>query len=133
MVYEREAGVLARFRDDLVELGRVRVYGHEQVRWPLVHRTDIGELYALALEQAPRGESYNGAAIDSVTVGVLARAMARRAGAEPIPLVRPIEEAVNEFGEWSRGYAIDRRMSGAKARRELGWSPLHTDPIADIS
>lgn len=133
MVYEREGGVLARFRDDLVELGRVRVYGHEQVRWPLVHRTDIGELYALALEQAPRGESYNGAAIDSVTVGVLARAMARSAGAEPIPLVRPIEEAVNEFGEWARGYAIDQRMSGAKARRELGWSPLHTDPIADIS
>lgn len=133
MVYERDGGVLARFRDDLVELGRVRVFGDEQVRWPLVHRTDIGELYALALEQAPRGESYNGAAIDSIPVGVLARAMAHRVGAEPIPLVRPVEEAVKEFGGWARGYAIDQRMSGAKARRQLGWSPLHTDPIVDIS
>lgn len=133
MVYERDGGVFARFREDLVELGRVRVFGHEQVRWPLVHRTDIGELYALALEQAPRGESYNGAAIDSIAVGMLARAMARRVGAEPIPLVRPIEEAVSDLGEWARGYAIDQRMSGAKARRELGWSPIHADPIADIS
>ena len=133
MVYERDGGVLAHFRDDLLKFGRVRVFGHEEVRWPLVHRADIGELYALALEQAPRGESYNGAAIDSITVGALARAMARRAGAEPIPLVRPIEEAIAEFGGWARGYAIDQRMSGAKARRELGWSPLHTDPIADIS
>jgi aminoglycoside N3'-acetyltransferase len=37
------------------------------------------------------------------------------------------------WDEWARGYAIDQRMSGAKARRELGWSPRHTDPIADIS
>lgn len=133
MVYERDGGVLGRFRDDLVQLGRVRVLGDEKVRWPLVHRTDIGELYALALEQAPRGESYNGAAIDSIPVGALARAMARRVGAEPIPLVQPIEEAVKELGEWARGYAIDQRMSGGKARRQLGWSPLHTDPIADIS
>lgn len=133
MVYERDGGVLAQFHKDLCKLGRVRVFGHEQVRWPLVHRADIGELYALALEQAPRGESYNGAAIDSITVGALARAMARRAGAESSPLVRPIEEAVDEFGEWARGYAIDQRMSGAKAQRELGWSPLHEDPIAEIS
>ena len=133
MVYERDGGVLAHFRDDLLKSGRVRVYGHDQVRWPLVHRADIGELYALALEHAPRGESYNGAAIDSITVGALARTMAHRAGAEPTPLVRPIEEAMEELGEWARGYAIDQRMSGAKARRELGWSPGHTDPIADVS
>ena len=58
MVYERDSGVLAHFRDDLLKSGRVRVFGHDQVRWPLVHRADIGELYALVLEQAPRGESY---------------------------------------------------------------------------
>jgi nucleoside-diphosphate-sugar epimerase len=133
MVYERDNGVLAQFRDDLARLGRVRIFGHENVRWPMVHRADIGELYALALEQAPRGASYNGAAIDSITVGALARAMARRAGMETTPLVRPVDEAVAEFGDWARGYAIDQRMSGAKARRELRWLPIHRDPIADIS
>jgi nucleoside-diphosphate-sugar epimerase len=133
MVYERDGGVLAQFRDDLATLGRIRIFGHESVRWPMVHRADIGELYARALERAPRGASYNGAAIDSVTVGALARAMARRAGVETAPLVRPIDEAAAEFGEWARGYAIDQRMSGAKARRELGWLPAHADPIADIS
>lgn len=133
MVYERDGGVLTQFRDDLCMRGRIRVFANESVRWPMVHRADIGELYALALEHAPRGTSYNGAAVDSITVGALARAMARRAGVETAPLVRPIEEAVAEFGEWARGYAIDQRMSGAKARRELAWSPAHPDPIADIS
>ena len=82
MVYERDGGVLAGFRDDLATLGRIRIFGHENIRWPLVHRADIGELYALALEQAPRGASYNGAAVDSVTVGALARAMACRRGSD---------------------------------------------------
>lgn len=132
MVYERDGGVLAQFREDLARLGQVRVFGDENIRWPMVHREDIGELYALALERAPRGESYNGAAVDSITVGALARAVARRAGLGTAPLVRPIEEAVAELGEWARGYAIDQRMSGPKARRELLWSPAHTDPLADI-
>jgi nucleoside-diphosphate-sugar epimerase len=133
MVYERDGGVLAQFRDDLARLGRVRVFGHENIRWPMVHRADIGELYALALERAPCGTSYNGAAVDSITVGTLARAMARRAGVDPAPLVRPIDEAVSELGEWAHGYAIDQRMSSAKARRELLWLPTHTDPVADIA
>ena len=133
MVYERDGGVLAGFREDLSTFGRVRIFGDENIRWPMVHRADIGELYALALERAPRGASYNGAAVDSITVGALARAMARRAGAETTPLVRSIDEGVAELGEWVRGFAIDQRMSGAKARRELQWLPVHTDPVADIS
>lgn len=133
MVYERNGGVLALFRDDLAKLGRVRIFGHENICWPMVHRRDIGELYALALERARCGASYNGAAVDSITVGALARAMARSAGINTTPLVRPIDEAVAEFGEWARGYAIDQRMSSAKARRELLWLPTHTDPVADIS
>ena len=133
MVYERDGGVLARFHEDLSTFGRVRVFGNENIRWPMVHRADIGELYALALERAPRGASYNGAAVDSISVGALARAMARRAGVETAPLVRSIDEAVAELGEWVRGYAIDQRMSGAKARGELQWLPVHTDPVADLS
>ena len=133
MVYERDGGVLAGFREDLSTFGRVRIFGDENIRWPMVHRADIGELYALALERAPRGASYNGAAVDSITVGALARAMARRAGAETTPLVRSIDEGVAELGEWVRGFAIDQRMSGAKARRELQWLPVHTDPVADLS
>lgn len=105
MVYERDGGVLAQFRDDLTKLGRIRIFGNENIRWPMVHRVDIGELYALALERAPRGASYNGAAVDSITVGALARAMARCAGTDATPLVRAIDEAVAEFGEWARGYA----------------------------
>jgi nucleoside-diphosphate-sugar epimerase len=79
MVYERDGGVFASFREDIARIGRVRIVGHEGVRWPLVHRRDIGTLYALALERGAPANSYNGSAIDSVAVGVIARAMAQRA------------------------------------------------------
>lgn len=37
-----------------------------------------------------------------------------------------------ELGEWVRGYACDQQLSGARAHRELGWTPAHLDPIVDI-
>jgi len=37
-----------------------------------------------------------------------------------------------ELGEWARGYALDQRLSGDKARRELGWAPRHLDPEGEI-
>jgi hypothetical protein len=38
-----------------------------------------------------------------------------------------------ELGEWARGYALDQQLSGAKARRELGWEPKHLDPEEEIA
>lgn len=43
------------------------------------------------------------------------------------------DAAVAELGEWARGYALDQRLSGAKARRELGWAPTRCDLDAEIS
>lgn len=133
MVYERGGGVFARFVDDATLFGRVRIVGSEDVRWPLVHSDDLGELYALALEHGRPGEAYNAAAFTGVRVGEIARAIARRKGAPETPFIRTVEDAIAEIGSWARGFAIDQQMSGAKARRELGWTPRHTDLAADIS
>ena len=48
------------------------------------------------------------------------------------PTIQTADEAAAEFGEWARGYGLDQRMSGAKARRDLGWVPAHPEPLADI-
>ena len=36
-----------------------------------------------------------------------------------------------ELGEWAGGHALDR-LSGAKARRELGCRPRYLDPEREI-
>jgi nucleoside-diphosphate-sugar epimerase len=126
MVYGGEGGVLRRFARD-AQSGTVRIVGDEAVRWPLVHCDDLAELYVLVLEAAPRRSSWIGTAVDGMPVGRLARAFE----AADFLILSP-DTIAAELGEWARGYACDQQLSGARARRELGWQPTHLDPIADI-
>jgi nucleoside-diphosphate-sugar epimerase len=134
MVYEPDGGVFSRFARDAVERDAVRVVEGEAVRWPLVHREDLANLYALALEKAPARSSYIGAAIEGLAVGRIARALAKRFGTRrQMPQIISTDAIAAELGAWARGYALDQRLSGAKARRDLGWRPKHLDPEREIA
>jgi nucleoside-diphosphate-sugar epimerase len=134
MVYDGRGGVFRRFARDAMERTAVRVVSAESVRWPLVHRSDLATLYALALERASTGSSYIGAAVEGFPVGRIARAFARRYGTSRLePEIISADAIVAECGEWARGYALDQQLSGAKARRDLGWKPSHLDPEREIA
>jgi nucleoside-diphosphate-sugar epimerase len=112
----------------------VRVVGAETVRWPLVHHDDLAVLYRLALEQASPGDSFIGAAITGVSVGQIARALSRSlSGHEEAPMIITEQDAIAEFGSWAAGYGRDQLQSGEKARRILGWNPVHLDPLSEIA
>ena len=130
MVYAADGGgVFRRFRNDATGRAAVRVVASEAVRWPLVRDDDLADLYALALEKAPPGSSYIGGSIDGLEVGRIARAFAKRfATRRPDPEIVATEAVVREQGEWASGLALDQVMSGAKARRELGWSAALARP-----
>ncbi len=134
MVYAGAAGVFRHFAREAVERDAIRVVGSEHVRWPLVHSDDLALLYVLALERAPARSSYIGASIDGLAVGRIARAFAGRFGARrPEPEIMSTDAIAAELGEWARGRALDQRLSGEKARRELGWQPRHLDPEGEIA
>ncbi len=135
MVYGGEGGgVFERFAREAAERQAIRVVGGESVRWPLVHCDDLAALYALALEHAPGRSSYLGVSIDGFPVGRIARAVARRFSARRAePEIISADAMALELGEWARGYARDQRLSGAKARRELGWTPERCDPEDEIA
>ena len=50
-----------------------------------------------------------------------------------MPEIISTEAIAAELGAWARGLALDQRLSGAKARRDLGWEPKHLDPEAEIA
>jgi nucleoside-diphosphate-sugar epimerase len=134
MVYEPRGGVLLRMAREARERDAIRVVGSEAVRWPLVHSEDLATLYALALEHASSRSSYIGAAIEGFAVGRIARAFAKRFGTrQQEPEIISGEAIAAELGDWARGYALDQQLSGAKARRELGWAPKHLDPEREIA
>jgi len=133
MVYERDGGVLDQMAEDAQARDRIRIVGSEDVRWPLVHRADLALLYALMLERGEPGDSFNGAGIVSMPVGKIARTLARRFGKPEDLDVLTVEQAVRSIGSWTIGYALDQQMSSAKATRDLGWTPEHTDILAELS
>jgi hypothetical protein len=72
--------------------------------------------------------------MDGFAVGRIARAFARRFGDPTVePEVVTPDAIARELGEWARGYGLDQRLSGAKARIELGWAPMHQDPENEIA
>jgi nucleoside-diphosphate-sugar epimerase len=133
MVYAGEGGVFDRFARAAAAGRAIPVVESEAVRWPLVHADDLAQLYALALERGAPGESYIGAVIEGLPIGRIARAFARHhlTGHEA-PQIVTADAIAAELGEWARGYALDQRLSGDKARRELGWTPRHLDPEGEI-
>ncbi len=134
MVYTPHGGVFHRFAREAVEAEAIRVVGSEAVRWPLVHSEDLADLYIRALERAPAGSSYLGASIEALTVGRIARAFAKRFGTRHRePHIVSADAITAELGEWARGYSLDQRLSGAKARRDVGWRPNHLDPEHEIA
>lgn len=133
MVYERDGGVLDQMVDDGRTRNKIRIVGSEEVRWPLVHRRDLAMLYALMLERGEPGSSFNGAGIVSMRVSKIARTLARRFGKLDDPEVLTVEQAVRDIGSWTIGYALDQQMSSAKAVRDLGWTPEHTNILAELS
>jgi nucleoside-diphosphate-sugar epimerase len=134
MVYGPCGGVFSRFLADARGRHAVRVIGGEHVCWPLVHSEDLAVLYRLALERSGPGEEYIGAAIEGHPVGRLARAFADRFDTPRAePEIISEDEIAAELGEWARGYGRDQQQSGAKARRVLGWEPVHVDPQREIA
>ena len=128
MVHSGEGGVFSSFMDALRGGRTVDVIGSPEVVWPLVHADDLADLYLRTMERARPGSVYNGSAISGMTVGAIVSGVADHLGIErPELRVVSVDEAAGRLGEWARGYAVSQRLSGDKARAELGWKPKHGD------
>jgi nucleoside-diphosphate-sugar epimerase len=105
--------------------GGVRCVGRGVNRWSSVHIDDVAALYSLALKAAPAGAVYfveNGEA----SFADIGAAIARRLGLGP---VQPwtLAQATQAWGERHARYSLgsNSRVRAQRARRELGWAPLH--------
>ena len=108
--------------------GAVPYIGDGANRWGLVHIDDIATLYVAALS-AKAGSVYIGVGESHPTMKQVAEAAARGAGLEGRTVSITLEQARAQMGPIADAFALDQRLSSAKARRELGWAPKHDDPL----
>jgi nucleoside-diphosphate-sugar epimerase len=100
--------------------------GDGTYRTGLVHVEDIARLFVLALG-APVGRRYIGVASSLQGIEIAEALFPGRARSETI------EEARARLGPLADAMTLDQELSSARARDELGWTPEHTDPRADLA
>jgi nucleoside-diphosphate-sugar epimerase len=133
LVYGRSGGLTQTF---FVEPGRtagaVPSIGDGSNHWALVHVDDIAELYVLALN-APAGSVYAGTSGQNLPLTDITRALSHAAGCPDKIDSLTLEEAVRRMGPIAEAFALDQQFSGARARRELGWTPTRLDALTELA
>lgn len=114
------------------EHGAARHVGDGQNRWTTVHADDLADLYLLALERAPAAAIFNGAHGAAVSLVAIARAASEGAGADGRVAEWPLDEARQALGGFADAIACDQVISGARAQRDLGWSPSRHSIIDEL-
>ena len=133
MVFGRKGGwqvlhLLERARG----LQTIPYIGKGENIWSTVHIDDLANLYVLALEQAPPGSLFN-AATGEVTAKALAEAVSRSAGLGGKTESWTMKQAMEVWGTAvAKIVATNSRITGAKARQELGWSPQEPSILDDV-
>lgn len=108
--------------------GAVPYIGDGANRWALVHVDDVATLYVAALS-ARAGSVYIGVGEGNPTMRQVVEAAARGAGLDGKTVSITLEQARAQMGPIADAFALDQRLTSAKARRELGWAPMHGDPL----
>jgi nucleoside-diphosphate-sugar epimerase len=133
LVYGRSGGLVQSY---FVEPGRaagaVPCIGDGSNHWALVHVDDLAELYVLALN-APAGGIYAGVSGQNLPVVTITQALSHAAGCPGRIDSLTLEEAIQRMGPIAEAFALDQQLTGARARRELGWTPTHLDALTELA
>jgi nucleoside-diphosphate-sugar epimerase len=126
LVYGRNSGLVETF---FAQQDRIPQIDGGTNHWALVHVDDIAQLYVRAITATP-GSVYIGVT-ENVPVKEIVAALAKSTGKD----VRDITyaEAEATMGPIAEAFALDQRLTSARARRDLGWAPTHLDAAAELS
>jgi nucleoside-diphosphate-sugar epimerase len=132
VVYGYGSGLIGEFLGKPASTGSAHYIDSGENRWAMVHVDDAAELYVAALS-APAGGVY--AAVDdtqSPTMRQVAEAVSIAAGQAGTASSVTIEQARREFGPLADAFALDQRLTAARARRELNWAPADRDILTEL-
>ena len=131
IVYGGGGGLIGMLFASARDEGAVRIVGDGRNHWPLVHREDLGDLYAKVIEERPDEHILHATDGTLFNVRRIADALSRAAGTRGRVLSTPLAHARASLGPLADALALDQRVSSARARHSVGWSPRHRSIIAE--
>ncbi|HEX3920133.1 MAG TPA: SDR family oxidoreductase [Caulobacteraceae bacterium] len=99
-------------------------------RWPAAHVSDVGRLYALALDGHTAGARWHAVGEEGVSLRDVAEAIGRGLGI-PVVSLAP-EQAGAHFGFFGGFVGADLSASSALTQQRLGWRPTGPGMVADL-
>ena len=109
--------------------GAVLLPGSGEQHWTTVHAADLGRLYPLALVHGAAGGTFLGVNGHNPTVAEIA------AAAGVLAVGTSDADTTEHLGAFGGALLLDQQATGAKARRDLGWTPVEhtlTDTLAAL-
>ncbi len=108
--------------------------GGAERKWSFVHVEDLADLYVLALEKAAKSGLFHAGAESGLEAKRIAEALSQGMGLAGKTVALDPEELEKAVGPFMAGYwSSNSQCSGEKARRLLGWVPVHTDMLAELA
>jgi nucleoside-diphosphate-sugar epimerase len=136
IVYGGTRGILAGLFEGARARKVVTWPGSGEQHWSLVHVEDLAEAYRLAAERPPsapghaKGERFILDGGSRQTAREIAEAVAAATGMPARSW--PREEVLEKLGPYGEALLASQRVTAAKARRELGWTPQHLSFAAEV-
>jgi nucleoside-diphosphate-sugar epimerase len=128
MVYGNGGGLVhGLLTTKATERGTGVYIGEPGVRWPVVQVEDLASLYLAVAERAAPGTIWHGIS-ETVRLDAIAAALGGGTASS-----WPLAEATAELGELADLFTRDQDVSAAKTRETLGWTPVHTSIVRDLS
>jgi len=128
VAYGGARGFIGDWFQEARDHGMISYPGGDQ-HWCMVHVEDIADAYALALEHATPGSCFLLVDESRHTVRELAEAAAVAADARAV--ASPPDQVRETLGAAGEALLNDLRGTSARARRDLGWTPMHTSFVAE--
>jgi nucleoside-diphosphate-sugar epimerase len=132
VVYGYGGGLIGHFLAEPARRGEAHYIGDGSNHWGVVHVDDVAGLYVAALA-APAGGVYLGVDEQHPTMHEIAEALSAGAGRPRSATSISLAQARREMGPIADAFALDQRLSAARARRELGWTPAARDILAELA
>lgn len=130
MVYGGARGTFGAWFREAHDKGTITYPGGGQ-HWCMVHVDDVASAYLMALEHGEHGARFLICDESHFTVRELATAAAAATGARAQAM--PAEQVIATMGDVGHALLLDQQATSARARRELGWAPMHTSFVAEAA
>ncbi len=130
IVYGESRGILGGYFAEARDQRTVTCPGNGSQFWGLVHRDDVAEAYALALEHGKGGERYVVCDESQLTAKQILEAIARATGAEL--KLWEAEGVLKALGPYGEALLASQKATSLKARRDLGWVARHTNFVKEV-